>query len=1097
MAQDFRVVSHRSFQHEQAAVDGGGGVRAQRTHASTMSSIGVYARIRPTATVDEGLQVIGSQGILVRNLEFSLDAVFDGHSSQEDVYSMAGRERVAKVMEGYNVCMIAYGQTGSGKTHTMFVRKIRGPNQTASRHSDHKPRASRHRDRVSHADCLRCAACVAAQGPDEVLAGWRQAPSDKHGLALRAMADLFDAAAAAAYVVRCSYLEVYNDACNDLLGSRQALPIREAPSRAPYVEGLAAEEVTCLDEAMVCLARGSAGRTTAQMSMNLRSSRSHAVFSLSVERRGGEAGEAASGKLVLVDLAGMESSKKSYAVEGASTAPQRREEAKHINTSLYALGTVIAHLSESGRRSMGVQGASHIPFRNSKLTRLLQSCLHGNSDAAFIVTLRAEPQNLDECAATLRFAQRARAVPVKVRPNVLAAAPDPTALKEELKAVTRELSNAKALIDKLQREMAAERTVKPSGGGVGGVGRGGGGGGRGGSGSGGRGGSGSGGGRVDGSGRGSRGDSGVQGSDRSPTRSMADEEAHEAMQSRLLAGRLQVGMLAEQMNELVEQTREAASSARELPAVAQAPASWLMMPWQTSPAPPAAHATTTPVSEPRAESADGSAAGSAESKIGGCGGHTHARGAADGTSSAPVPHARAVAVAHKAATDEETAAALEAARAEAEAARTSAADAVRRERAKAERAIKAAKAEAATAQEAREEERRVLREAAAQQAAKRTQQASRADAALHKAEQQARDAEARATAAERRLAEQEKRAERAEAAATAAREKAKATAREEAAAASKATGSPAQPSTAAAVIEGGPQAAALGAGQHDASAPVVPLRQDRVAPHPLQSPSSPLHSPASSHAARRLQRSQERATSRSPSARGPPPNGGGHGGVSGASNSGASGAPSSGGATSSTLYELEVPSGTAPGQKFIASLNGRLMSVVCPPGVLPGQTIRVAMPRNAAPAGPWVGGSDGAVGTRADGFPDDVDERAQAEAYRAYEAQRQQLGQLHSLARWGQSQVASMQESLNTMEGDPQQRHGRHQYPGHEGRAAPDLTPRTAAVIEASEREGTAMAQLGALFTLPQGELRAVLERMDWDVNAAASELIDVVGLSH
>ena len=71
-----------------------------------------------------------------------------------------------------------------------------------------------------------------------------------------------------------------------------------------------------------------------------------------------------------------------------------------------------------------------------------------------------------------------------------------------------------------------------------------------------------------------------------------------------------------------------------------------------------------------------------------------------------------------------------------------------------------------------------------------------------------------------------------------------------------------------------------------------------------------------------------------------------------------------------------------------------------------------------------------------------------------------------------------MQESLNTMEGDPQQRHGRHQYPGHEGRAAPDLTPRTAAVIEASEREGTAMAQLGALFTLPQGELRAVLERM-------------------
>jgi hypothetical protein len=187
-----------------------------------MASIGVYARIRPTADVaKDGVSVPEPTQILVRNLEFSLDRVFEAAASQEEVYEVVGRERVAKVVEGFNVCVLAYGQTGSGKTHTMF-------------------------------------------GPDDVLADWRTSSRERHGLALRAISDLFEGSAAAS--VACSYLEVYNDTCNDLLGQQKALPLRETAAGAPYVAGLKAEPVATVDEAMEVLARGTSRRTTAQMS---------------------------------------------------------------------------------------------------------------------------------------------------------------------------------------------------------------------------------------------------------------------------------------------------------------------------------------------------------------------------------------------------------------------------------------------------------------------------------------------------------------------------------------------------------------------------------------------------------------------------------------------------------------------------------------------------------------------------------------------------------------------------------------------------------------------------------------------------------------
>ena len=310
---------------------------------------------------------------------------------------------MARVLEGYNVCILAYGQTGSGKTHTMF-------------------------------------------GPDEVLSDWGNPQhAALHGVAPRAIQALFDRVTVgkdSGTRVTCSYVEVYNDSVNDLLGARKGLPLREA-AQGVVVDGLAVEEVSSLRQTMAAVGRGNALRVVAGMKMNARSSRGHAVLTVRLETSTN--GVDSAGTLVLVDLAGMESSKKSYSVEGDSAKAARREEARHINVSLFALGSVVERLSSAG-------AAGHVPYRNSKLTRLLQPSLGGNCAAAFVVTLRAEQQNVDECIGTLRFAQRAKAMPVVVHANVMATPPDPVQLAAELKSASDELAEARTLIERLQRQ---------------------------------------------------------------------------------------------------------------------------------------------------------------------------------------------------------------------------------------------------------------------------------------------------------------------------------------------------------------------------------------------------------------------------------------------------------------------------------------------------------------------------------------------------------------------------------------------------------------------------------------------------------------------
>jgi hypothetical protein len=189
--------------------------------------------------------------------------------------------------------------------------------------------------------------------------------------------------------------------------------------------------------------------SVAAMKMNPRSSRGHAIFTLYVKEILAFGGEKA-GKLNLVDLAGMESSKKSYATEGASNNEMRKIEAKNINTSLYALGSVIEKLSAASQKG---GSSAHVPYRDSKLTRLLQDSLGGNSKSTIVVALRIESQNIEESMNTLRFAQRAKAVKTIVKDNTITVK-DTNKLVKEIDAINVELGTAHLMVRQLQQELA-------------------------------------------------------------------------------------------------------------------------------------------------------------------------------------------------------------------------------------------------------------------------------------------------------------------------------------------------------------------------------------------------------------------------------------------------------------------------------------------------------------------------------------------------------------------------------------------------------------------------------------------------------------------
>jgi len=315
-------------------------------------------------SVNNGITICNkSMSNSVHELEktFMFDSVFDRESSQMEVYNQAARPIVQNVLEGYNGTIFAYGQTGTGKTFTME--------------------------------------------------GTPQAP-ELRGIIPNSFAHIFGHIAKESenkkFLVRVSYLEIYNEEVRDLLSKNQSirLEIKERPDVGVFVKDLSTYVVNNAEDMERIMLLGNKNRAVGATQMNIHSSRSHAIFTVAVEcSENGTDGNnhLHVGKLNLVDLAGSERQTKT------GSSGLRLREASKINWSLSTLGNVISALADGK--------ASHVPYRNSKLTRLLQDSLGGNAKTLMCANVGPASYNYDETLNTLRYASRAKNIRNKARIN--------------------------------------------------------------------------------------------------------------------------------------------------------------------------------------------------------------------------------------------------------------------------------------------------------------------------------------------------------------------------------------------------------------------------------------------------------------------------------------------------------------------------------------------------------------------------------------------------------------------------------------------------------------------------------------------------------
>uniref|UniRef100_A0A3Q4BJL2 Kinesin-like protein n=1 Tax=Mola mola TaxID=94237 RepID=A0A3Q4BJL2_MOLML len=294
---------------------------------------------------------------------FTFDAVYDANSKQRDLYDESVRPLIDSVLAGFNGTIFAYGQTGTGKTYTMQGVWM-----------DPEKRG------------------VIPNAFDHIFTHISRSQSDKQ------------------YLVRASYLEIYLEEIRDLLdpkhGSTRGLELRENPESGVYVRDLTSCVCKSIKEIEEVMNMGNQARAVGATDMNEHSSRSHALFLITVEcSQPGPDGRKhiRVGRLNLVDLAGSERQAKT-GVQG-----ERLKEAAKINLSLSALGNVISALAD-GR-------SGHVPYRDSKLTRLLQDSLGGNAKTVMVATLGPASQHYDETLTTLRYANRAKNIQNQPRVN--------------------------------------------------------------------------------------------------------------------------------------------------------------------------------------------------------------------------------------------------------------------------------------------------------------------------------------------------------------------------------------------------------------------------------------------------------------------------------------------------------------------------------------------------------------------------------------------------------------------------------------------------------------------------------------------------------
>ncbi|CAL1385826.1 unnamed protein product [Linum trigynum] len=323
-----------------------------------MERIHVTVRARPLQPDDAKSSPwrISGNSVFIPNhsTKFEFDRVFGEESRTEEIYKARTRDIVTAAIRGFNGTVFAYGQTNSGKTHTM-----------------------------------RGSATELGVIP----------------LAVHDVFDIINEHVDREFLLRMSYMEIYNEDINDLLApEHRKLQIHENLERGIYVAGLREEIVTSPQQVLDRMQFGEAHRHIGETNMNVYSSRSHTIFRMIIESRDrtededrGNACDAVRVSVLnLVDLAGSERAAKTGA-EGV-----RLKEGSHINKSLMTLGTVIKKLSE-GAESQG----GHVPYRDSKLTRILQPALGGNANTAIICNITLAQIHADETKSSLQFASRA------------------------------------------------------------------------------------------------------------------------------------------------------------------------------------------------------------------------------------------------------------------------------------------------------------------------------------------------------------------------------------------------------------------------------------------------------------------------------------------------------------------------------------------------------------------------------------------------------------------------------------------------------------------------------------------------------------------
>jgi len=373
-----------------------------------MENINVYIRLKPIKDKSESNFSFDSKTIT--NLKtkeiFNFDSVITPSMSNKDIFEKLIKQNLINLLKGINVSIFAYGQTSTGKTFTM-----------------------------------------------------KGEPKSNEGLIPLSIKEIFNSlnnkeSFITKYLVKVSYIEIYNETVNDLIDpSKKNLEIRESGNKGIFVNNLSEISVNNLEKAMQLLNKGESNRIIAETKLNEKSSRSHTIFKINIEfhmkEKNNNKEKKYNSQLNLVDLAGSEN------VSKAKCEGIRIKEGGNINKSLLALSNVINKLSQNNK--------SFVNYRDSKLTRLLQTSLGGNSKTTIICTMVDDNSHYSETLNTLHFGIKAKNIKTIVKVNEIIndkgkIAMENQALRNKIKMLEKLINDKKSLKENSNEDNKGNKT---------------------------------------------------------------------------------------------------------------------------------------------------------------------------------------------------------------------------------------------------------------------------------------------------------------------------------------------------------------------------------------------------------------------------------------------------------------------------------------------------------------------------------------------------------------------------------------------------------------------------------------------------------------